>query len=192
MSFKTTAILLVILLVLGGFVYWLEYRPGRPQEKAQLSVFNFKVEDVNSIEVEHNGRSTVVTKKEDRWQMLKPEQVEADKWRVEGVLTRLGSLTATRVLDNPGQDLATYGLSNPQAEAKVTLTGAKREILFIGDKNPEGTAYYANLPAGDKVYLIPSQIADDLIKMVDQPPKGTPTPTPAPTSAPSPTATPPS
>lgn len=188
MSYKTTLILLAILVVVGGGVYWQDIRPGPKKEAPKATqILSFDAKDINSLEVTYNNKTTELHKEGDsKWQLTKPENADADYWSVEGMISRLGNLSANRALTGTVGDLATYGLDHPIIEAKVGTTQGKQDTLTVGDKSPDGTAYYVKRNDSDTIFLVSTSLISDVQKLVTNPPKAIPTPTPAPaTPAPS-------
>ncbi|MCL5264219.1 MAG: DUF4340 domain-containing protein [Chloroflexi bacterium] len=187
MSYKTTLILLAILVAVGLGVYWQDIRPGPKKEEAKpTQVFNFKSNDVNALDVTYQGKTTELHKEsESQWKLKKPEESDADYWNVEGMVARLGTLNANRVLTETTGNLADYGLNQPIAEATIGLADGKQSKFIVGDKSPDGSAYYVKRDDSDTIFLVSTSFISDVVKLATNPPKAKPTPTPAP-----PTATP--
>lgn len=193
MSYRTTLILLAILVVVGGAVYWQDIRPGPKKEEPKATqVFDIKPEDISFVKVDYEGKSTELRKEGDsKWKLTEPQEAEADYWYVEGLVSRLGRLNANRALTETTGDIAVYGLNQPAVVASIGTTDTtKIDRLVVGDKSPDGSAYYAKREGSDTIYLVSTSLISDVIKVVTNPPKATPTPTPAPTEAPTATPTP--
>lgn len=197
MSYRTTAILLAILVVIGIAVYWQDLRPEAKKEgPKETQIFSFETKDVNRIEVTYQGKTTELRKlrreNDTKWRLTKPEEAEADYWYMEGLASRLGKMNANRALTDTGSNLSEFGLDRPDAMVVIDLAteGGKQQSLLIGDKSPDGSAYYVKRSDSDTVYLVNSSLVGDIIKVTTDPPKATPTPTPAPAVTPAPEATP--
>lgn len=203
MKLRGTLILLALLALLGGYVYFFEVKkPATPEKKATttVTVLDLPYSDVVGVEVRsEDGEAKLARQPEAGWKVMKPKEKEADQDRVERVIKGLSPLRATRALTE-AMDLKAFGLSEPKTSITVTLRDGSEEVLLIGDKNPAGTAYYVQRKGDEAIYLVYTSVIDGFKRMVTNPPfKPTPTPsptftpateatsTPTPTVAPSPT-----
>ncbi len=184
MSFKTTLGLLALLIVIGGAVYFMELRPEKPIEAPKTLVFGFRANDVDAVQVTHEGKVTELRRAgELQWRMVRPEQAEADAMRVEGTLSRLAPLNATRVLTGGVGGLAAYGLSDPKTKVSLDTDGSVHHTLLVGDRTPDGSSVYGKRDGSDTIYILPTGIISDFTKLVTDPPKAAPAP-PAPAATP--------
>lgn len=205
MSFRLTAVVLGLLVLLGAVVWFTEFRPqDRPatdataSDKADLDVLKFDDKEVQRLDVETPTQKLTAAKDEQGNWVLQPSAEPADRLRISSVVSRLANLRATRrVADAPadpsassGQALAQYGLDTPTLTATVTLTDGTTPALQVGAKPPAGTGTYVKQPAQPAVFLIPNQLVMDLERLVTEPPIQRPTPTPAPIESPSPVPSP--
>jgi hypothetical protein len=194
-SFRTTGILLAVLIVLAAVVYYLQQQPA-PSDQAQKAnnpqIVTFASTDAQKLVITGTDKTTSVVKSGSSWNLAGPVNGPADSGRVDGWTDQIGSLTANRVLDNV-TDLSTYGLTNPKFNVEVDLTGGKSVKLAFGDKTPDGSDYYVRLPddqsKAKSVYLVNAPLGDDLSSALTTPPKAPPTPTPLPTLLPAATGT---
>ncbi|MCC7353390.1 MAG: DUF4340 domain-containing protein [Anaerolineae bacterium] len=212
MKLRNTSILLVVLIIVGGYVYYTE---GRPQSQppnlatavpAVEPVLTIDSAQVLTITVQGLPGLTRLSRADAKgpWQMdttvaMTPTvsgPQEADPVRANNVLSTISYITANRVLTGV-TDLAAYGLASPSWSVIVEGAGQVRHTIYLGDQNPDGSSYYAKREGSETVYLIAAYVGDDLRNLVESPPaKPTPTPTPTPgaTGTPlpvvSPTATP--
>jgi hypothetical protein len=183
MNFRTTLILLAILMAIGAAIYWEDFRPGLPsnQETRATQVLNIEAKDVNGLEVTYQGQSIALQKEtESTWKMTRPEEAEADFSSVETVVARLAVLNANRALTGTVEAPSAYGLDKPMAEAKIKTTQGKTEIIMVGDKSPDESAYYVKRADSGSIYLVSTLTISDVLNIVTNPPKATPTPTPVP------------
>jgi hypothetical protein len=190
MSFRSTAILVAILAVLGAGVYFLEYRPN-PEPSGldpKLQIWNLDKETVQRVIARSSlGEQTMVKRPDTLW-YLEPQDVRADYWRISGTLIRLANMRASkRVTDNP-RDLATYGLDQPQDALTLQTPDGVDHTLLIGAKSPTDAGYYAKQPEDNTVWLIGSFNVEDVERFVKEP-AFEPTPVPATLTAPEGTPT---
>jgi len=190
MKFRNTAILLVILAILAGVAVW-ETRRGpageSPQEKAKW-VFTLGRDDVGELEVKDGDQSVYLARgSTGDWFIGAIGGSPADTARVNSLLDSLVNLKSTRVITNTSIGLAAFGLDNPPVQVRLGLTGGNKEVLLIGNKNPQETSYYAQRQGSPNVYLVSTWLVDDLKKLVSEPPyqpTATPSPEPGGTEAP--------
>jgi hypothetical protein len=103
-------------------------------------------------------------------------------------MLRLSNLRATRRIAQP-PNLADFGLSQPSATATITVADAGDLTLVLGGKAPAESGTYAQKGGDSAVYVISNAIAQDLERLVNEPPRE-PTPTIAPSPPPAGTTTP--
>jgi hypothetical protein len=194
MDFRLTAALLVVLAVLGGVVWFTEFRDkggaaatSTPADKQKPEVFKFEDRDTKLIEVVKGDQTVRVEKDQQGEWTLQPSGLPGDRLRISSVLSRLSSLQATRVVTDAPSDLGQYGLASPALSATVTQTDGSSYTLQAGSKGPTETGTYAQKAGEPQVFLVQNQLVTDLERLVNEPPIQQPTSTPAPTSAPSPT-----
>jgi hypothetical protein len=188
MKFRNTAILLVILAILAVVVVW-ETRRGpageSPQEKAKW-VFTLGRDDVGEFEVKDGDQSVYLARGGmGDWFIGAIGGPPADTARINRVLDSVVNLKSTRVITDTSVGLAAFSLDNPPVQVRLGLTEGKKEVLLIGNKNPQETSYYAQRQGSPNVYLISTSLVDDLKKLVSEPPYS-----PMPTSPPVPGETP--
>ena len=197
MSFRSTAILLAILAVLGGGVYFFEYRPNPDPSglDAKLQIWKFDDKTVQRVVARLGDDEQAMQKRADGLWYLEPQDLKADYWRISGTLIRLANMRASkRVTDNP-RDLATYGLDKPQDALTLQTPDGVDHTLLIGAKSPTDAGYYAKQPEDNTIWLIGSFNVEDIERFVKEPayeptPVPSNTPSPAPESAAAPTGTP--
>lgn len=112
---------------------------------------------------------------------------EADQTLVVGTMSIVAgyeySDRITSVTDEEAR--AAFGLVPPQYEI-VLADDTNTYRLFLGDKNPGGSRYYAQLEGdSETVYLLNAAQLDNVVNYVNDPPY-----VPPPTATPTPTATP--
>lgn len=181
MNYRTTLILLAILVAIGGAVYWEDLRPGaRKEEPKATQILSIEAKDITGLDVTYDGKSLALRREgESRWRLTRPEEAEADYSGVETVVARLGSLNANRALTGTVEAPSAYGLDRPVAEAKIRTAQGKTEVIMVGDKSPDETAYYVKRGDSNSIYLVSTMMISDVVNLVTNPPRAAPTPTPA-------------
>jgi hypothetical protein len=178
---KVTLALVIVLVALGGYVYFFEIRPNRNDEADSdlTRIYGTEYSEYDIIELEIEGpQGTAHFARTDEtsaqaWEMLLPTPLPPDKVdqaRVNGAATRMGYLTASRVITNV-TDLAQYGLEPPELTVTLTISNGQEIMLYTGNETPVQNNRYIRLAGDDKmVYLVFSFAVDDLHRLIDEPP----------------------
>ena len=182
MSFRLTAALLGILVILGGVVFYVSNQAAPLVATANSKtpqIVSFASADANKLVVSSGKAIMEVDKSGSNWQLVQPTKGPADPNRVQGWLDQLSALTADRVITDT-TDLGQYGLTSPGFTTEVTLTTGKKVMISFGDKTPDQGDYYARVAGSNPVYLVSATLGDDLKSALTSPPVPVPTPTLAP------------
>jgi len=170
MRFKSTAALFLVFLVLGGYVYFTEFRgkeERQKQEEAKKKVFPVEDKTISEISMVYPDRTiTGVKKGEKQWQITSPAGIEADSDEWEQLASNIPRIERGDTVAQNAQDLSQFGLKEPPVKLSAkTMDGKTLEILF-GSENPKKTFNYAKLPAGGDVFLTASNWARTFTKNV--------------------------
>src|SRR3990172_410091 len=165
MSFRTTIVIAVILLVLGGYAYFIEYKGGekkKKQKKKQNILLEEKKKEVGELRLEGLDQPVkIVPASADQWRITSPLQVRADESTVSRILTQLEKLQYEEIIDQQPKDLAQYGLDKPNLTIDVVMKKSNTGKTFkIDGKNPVGNLYYLQLKGDPRVYAVGSQVGD--------------------------------
>ncbi|HLH72626.1 MAG TPA: DUF4340 domain-containing protein [Chloroflexota bacterium] len=186
MSYRLTAVLLAILVILGGVVFYVTKQPSSSASGANSStpqIVSFSSTDASKLVITGGNTTMEVDKSGADWKIAQPIQGAADTNRVQGWLDQLSTLTADRVITDTS-DLGQFGLATPGFTTSVTLSSGKQISLSFGNKTPDQGDYYVRVAGTGPIYLVSATLGDDLKSALTQPPKALPTPTVAPTLPP--------
>jgi len=164
MRWQTTAVLAVILAILGAFYYVYEIRlgPDREQKAARHGrVFAADPKDATSVTIKREADTVQLTREGEGWQMLAPVKARADRGTVDEVLTNLLTAKMDREVASAPASLADFGLQTPAAEVDVTLKDGKHAVLLLGAKNPTGVWVYAREKDKTPVFLLGESVFRD-------------------------------
>lgn len=197
MNVRTTLILLVLLALLGGYVYFFEIKGEGGQEATptptSVQVLDLEEDQVTGLVVSGpEGTTRLRREVGGQWQMEEPAQEPADDIRVGAISDTLAKLSATRALTEV-TDLEPFGLASPSWTVEIALADGQTHRLQIGEKNPAGGYYYIKKEGEPAIYMVFASTIQGLQRLVTNPPyqpTPTPTATPAPPETPTPTPTP--
>jgi hypothetical protein len=183
MNFKTTAFLLLALLVLGGYTYNYVINKPRPPAEPRPFVYQFEMTDIVAMELRHDGRTTNVylDQATDEWKFVDPDGGEVDAGRLNGIRLLLSGPGANRLLfaDPTQAQLAEFGFNSPSVIANITLKDGTRHQVLLGDLTHDGRNYYTKNSDSNTVYLVDYTWGNELKRFVNEPPVMTATETPA-------------
>lgn len=192
MKFRNTLILIAILAVLAGYIYFFEIKKEEQPSEEDLArvVFDLNVDDVLSVTVQREEgleAAKVVREAGGSWMIEAPLQDVADHTKVDNTVKRLAELEATRLLEEMPSDPSVYGLGAPAWTFVMGMQDGAEHSLAVGDQNPTKSGYYVQRDGEPAVYLVGTSVIRDISGWADTPPR-VPTPTPSPTDTPAPEA----
>jgi hypothetical protein len=143
---KSTLILLLVAVALGGFVYFYEIKGAKKREEAKESakqIFPFKQEEIAALSLTRAGETMSFEKRSDGWVMTQPISAKADQSALDNIATNLSTATVERKFPASADNLKTYGLNNPKINLTVKLKNGQQHQLRLGDDDFAKTAVYA-------------------------------------------------
>ena len=171
MRFKGTLVLLIVVLVLGAFIYFYEIKGGTQREKAKESENQiWKIEDktIQQIELSSPGQHAAAVRKNDReWVLTVPQTLDADSEELNRLARLAATLRRESIVDENAADLAKFGLNPPQAGLKLKTKDGRSLAIDFGNSNPTGNFAYAAFPGQKVVFLVSTSTAGSFSKKVD-------------------------
>ena len=170
MKFKGTAALFLVFIILGGYVYFTEFRgkeERQKQEEAKKKVFAVEDKDITEISLIYPDRTiTGVRKGEKDWEITSPPGIEADSEEWQQLISNIPKIEREDTVAQNATDLTPFGLKDPPVKVSAkTKDGKAFEILF-GGENPKQTFSYAKLPATNDVFLTASNWSKTFTKNI--------------------------
>ena len=183
--YRTTIILLVLLVALGGLAFVLGGNRGTtPTDSPTPVPVTYVWQEPNQVvalDAVSGTEKLVLTKDITTtiWSIREPISDTADPFAVGNLTDQLQNLQAAGTITE-ASDLAQFGLAEPQVTLTLTFsdTANTKRTLLIGDPTIDGSAYYVK--AGDKpeVFLVSNAVIQPLHSWFTNPPKVIPTATP--------------
>ncbi len=170
MKFKSTAILFLVFLVLGGYVYFTEFRgqeEKQKQQEAKKKAFQVEDKDITELSLAYPDRTISAVKKGDKqWEMTSPAGVETDSDEWQSLASDVSRIEREDTVAQNAQDLTPFGLKDPAVKVSAkTKEGKSFEILF-GAENPRKTFTYAKFGNNNDVFLTASNWEKTFTKTV--------------------------
>lgn len=191
MNIRTTLILLAVLIIVAGIVYYSEfYKPGQatatPAASGSSMLLELSSPAISGITVRDTVSNTRVSATRDvsgTWWLADPAGQPGDPTILNSMASRLSSIYIQRVL-TPTGSLGEFGLLTPTLTVEVGSTSGPLSFV-VGDMTPSQGAYYAQKPGDPHVYLVSAGLINELREFAGEPPVAAP-PTPAPFVMPTP------
>jgi hypothetical protein len=195
--YRTTIIMAVALIVLGGVALFLNNRNATSPGTATPTPVTYIWEEANpvsAIEVVSGTGKVQLTKDPvlGTWAITEPIQKPADLFAVSGVADSLQKPQAMFALTGTA-DLSQYGLTPNPIVVTVTFSDTQHttHTLNIGTTTPDGSGYYVSTPGSTTVYVVANTTIEPMRTWLTTPPVEQPSPTPVPiTIVPTETSTP--
>ena len=166
MKSRTTLVLVVIALVVGGLVALDHYKGTSTEEAAtkRKRLLDFPAKEVTGLKIELTNQVIVLEKAGEQWQIKQPLHVRANASAVNSILDELELAERQRTITEKelnGADFAEFGLEKPRARA--TLQTRKGPVtLLIGGETPTKDALYAQVQGHKNVLVAPRSIYERL------------------------------
>ena len=154
---RTLAILLALVLVLGGLL-WLITRSNAAEEAASsaaaegsIVLSSFAAGDAEQIRYTYQNETITLNCDSGSWTLADDPGYHLDTSACNTMVTALASLNAKRQLAaQPGED---YGLADPTVTVTVTAAGETNTFAF-GSQNPVTGDLYVQKAGDDAIYTV--------------------------------------
>ena len=180
---RTTLILLLLALGLGGFVYFHEIRGDTQRQEAKAKeqqLFSFTADQVQSVtvkkpeqtlELEREGNINSSTADISIWQLKSPSVAPASDASVSYLMDLLVKGKSDRTLQVSAAQLQEYGLDRPQATIEVKLKNQQTHQIVLGKPDFNHSFLYAQAdppakPSGNVSVLL---VSTDFENAVNRP-----------------------
>src|SRR5262245_50440961 len=169
MRWYTTAVLAIVLLLVGGFYYLYEVRWAPDRERVETRkgrVFQAEAAEVTAVALKRPGDTVRLARAGDGWELKSPVVARGDRSRVDEALTTVLTAKADREIDPKPAALGDFGLDKPAAEVTLTLKDGKTLGLALGNKTPTGVWVYAQEVGKPAVVALPDGVLREATKPV--------------------------
>ncbi len=168
MSGKTIAVLLILVLALGGYFYYDTYWLGPGREKAESTkgrLWTVEAKDVDAVTIKRQGDTLRLRRAEGGWDMLEPVKARGDRGPIDEVVTSLTTARVDREIAANPSTLSEFGLEPATAEVRLDVKGRSDPlILLVGAKSPTGAWVYAKEGGKPAVVTLSEVTARDVTR----------------------------
>ncbi|MBD2569587.1 DUF4340 domain-containing protein [Anabaena lutea] len=174
---RSTLILILLALGLGGFVYFFETKNSTQQEETKeqkQQLFSFAADDIQSLTVktkdytlnlEHSNKL-----EPPKWLIKSPISEPANDAIVSYLLDLLVKGKSEKTLSTPLSQLPEFGLDKPQSTIDIKLKNQQTHQLSLGKSNFNKSFLYAqtdpNIQENGKMNLL--LVSPDFINAVNR------------------------
>ena len=159
---RTLVVLLVLILALGGALFWMNRSNTQAEEAASaaaegnIPLSSFAAGDLEKIQYTYQGETLTLDYDSGRWTLEEDPDYHLDESACNTMVTALAALNAKRQLTaQPGED---YGLSDPVVTVTVKAAGETNTFAF-GSENTVTGDLYVQKAGDDAVYAVPGNKA---------------------------------
>jgi hypothetical protein len=164
---RKSLLMLVVLLILGGYIYFVEV-PREQKETEGKKLVVLDKDAIAEIALTYPERAVTLKKTEaGKWRITQPVEADADESTVNNLISSVVDAEVKRTLDEVPQDLTVYGLNVPVVKMKLTLKDGKSlPLVSLGKDTPVGFSVYAQKEGEQKILLVPQTLRMGLTKEV--------------------------
>ena len=137
---RSTIVLLVVLIAVGGYAYYISKKPAEDTSSKQEKVFgSVQADKIDEIRIKSaGGDATTVRKENGAWQVVDPIKARADESELSGLTSALAQLSVVRVIDRPAcSGSAAQDRGRPAADGG-RMGVARRQSWRCADRRPPG------------------------------------------------------
>ncbi|QHG19044.1 DUF4340 domain-containing protein [Nostoc sp. ATCC 53789] len=155
---RTTLILILLALGLGGFVYFSEIRGTTVREESnekKQQIFSFAEDDVQSLTIKTKKLTLNLERSPEssnpKWVIKSPVSGPANDAIVSYLMDLLVKGKSDRTLSTPPKELGQFALDEPPATINITLKNRQNHQLILGKANFNGRFLYAQTDPAAKL-----------------------------------------
>ena len=171
MSIRTSIILVVTLLMVSGYVFFVQIGTPTDSEEEPPWFYSADMSDMARISITSQEEEiTFYLADDQRWHIESEDglPVGLDRWG--GVTLLLSGPKSRRLIDDNPVDLAPYGLDAPNTRFEVELKDGRLIPVIIGLETPNSVGHYAQIEGYPHVYTVYSGWSDVLTRLITEPP----------------------
>ncbi len=174
MRFRTTLILLVLVVGLGLWIKFFESKkPNTAETKRQAgNVLTLDRDKLDGIVIQNGDDRIELHRQKSKWRLTAPVQDQADAAAVDNLISDLESWKKFAIIPGKGDpnvkkdSLAQFGVVQPKLRLKLQLPDGPPEIRFGKDAALEGQMY-VRLGDSKDIFVAGQSVRNDIAKKPD-------------------------
>lgn len=169
---KTTLTVLALAIVLGGVVYYFDWKRGNDVKPETFKrAYSLHASDVVSFTLSHPARpgdsALRFLKTGDAWQIVSPVTTAADQSVVDGIVDQIAGAEITQTEPGTPDRVKAYGLDPAQSLLELQLSNGQKHTLLVGNKTFTGDSVYAIVDGAQNVSLLPELLSTSTARTLD-------------------------
>ena len=168
MRFKTTLVLLAVLVLLVALVAYFESRGEKKKaaEETSNTLISLTPGDVVKVSLVRDGQPLTLERDgAGPWRLTAPIQAAADEYEAGSLVSALTSLRIERVVEKEAKDPAAYEI--PKTEVSIWVKGKQAPVrLLVGMENPLDKSLFAKREDDPRIVLLSSSLKATLDKTI--------------------------
>jgi hypothetical protein len=156
MTWRKVLLYWVVAALIGATVYVGERRDevAPPPSDAVQPLVTVSPSRFERVTVTRGGETATFVRESDRWVVVTPAGYRITSDLVAALIDTLASIPPVEKLSTSARTSEQFGLAPPEAEIAMDGPGGADAEVYVGKRNPTGTAVYAALAGEDSVYLL--------------------------------------
>ena len=167
MKLNKVLIYLAILVVVAGYVYFVEIKHKEKTEAAKEKaerIIDLDKDKVTGIQLKSGEHGTIqVMKPTDKWVMTQPVKTKADDKAVNDLIFAATTGKREKIVKETDVDWKEFGLEKPDFQV-ILNTKDKSETISFGATNPAKSSYYVRVNDSPSVLLVANTLKNSLNK----------------------------
>ena len=156
MNPRTTALLVGVLLVLGGIAFFVERQHDAGMAPSSEKLFPTVVIDkVDDIEIQKQNMEVRLAKRNGQWIVLTEDEKPADPKLVDGLLADVDRLVNTDLVSSNPDNHALYEVAETGVTVKLSQDGKDVADFIVGKPGPDFNSSYIRPSDRDETYRVP-------------------------------------
>ena len=156
MTWRKVLVYWVAAAIIGAAIYVSDKReaaapppPAQVQPLVTTSPSGFK-----RLAVQLGAETAAFVRENDRWTVTSPAGYRITSDLIGALIDTLASIPPVEKLSTDARTSEQFGLSPAEAEITMETADGASTGVYVGKRNPTGTAVYAALAGEDSVYLL--------------------------------------
>ncbi|RUS99402.1 hypothetical protein DSM106972_078440 [Dulcicalothrix desertica PCC 7102] len=161
---RTTLVLMLLALGLGGFVYYYEILGANQRSEvseSQKRIFNFTASDIQSLTITRGSDNIILersgTQSPPKWLLKAPQTSPASDASVSYLTDLLVKGQINRTISSQTSQLNEFGLDQPQATIEIKLKNQQTHKLILGKLDFSNNFLYAQInssPQSERINVL--------------------------------------
>ncbi|HUJ31174.1 MAG TPA: DUF4340 domain-containing protein [Candidatus Acidoferrum sp.] len=172
---KSTLIVFLCAVILGGAVYYVEWRnskkPPAPEDSSKPAFTMQAAADITSLTIFHPDKTDQppiqFANHGGDWTITQPLETGADQSSVSGIVDGLADARISQTEPGSPDRLKAYGLQPGHVSLEFQLKNGTKHTVLMGDKDFTGVSVYSVIDGGKSVALLPLSLYTSADKPLD-------------------------